>query len=323
VKAEMSKTTQLALDPGNYQIKACDSNGCRAIRSVQYKLPKGVNALKSTPASPVVEIDGTLYHVGFQALKYRSQEQTMNGDKSTLAKLHFYAACPIASGNLDLIVSHHSPDTAGNAISKALTGKHSFKKNSVQHEVNVSSIRVVSEGVGAYWQAKKLGLVPETGYTIVIDLGGSTWLYRVIDADGDVIDEGVGDRLGTVYLACQIAADDRLKAPLRKYQVTSPNPGSILDGFAMSHTYEETGIGWGEWFSEYLDPWFKQILGQIQVSCTPHLPKTRRFLITGGGAHLVAAKISSSPLFKVMPQSEFANVQGMYLYSANPFQLAA
>lgn len=319
----MMKTLTLALDSGNYQIKACDANGYRAIRSVQYRLPKGVNALKSTPASPVVEIDGTLYHVGSQALKYRSQEQTMNGDKSTLAKLHFYAACPTNAGNLDLIVSHHSPEAAGAAISKALTGKHSFKKNSAQHDVNVTSIRVVSEGMGAYWQAKNLGLVPESGYTVVIDLGGSTWLYRVIDADGDVIDEGVGDRLGTVYLACQIAADDRLKAPLRRYQVTSPNPGSILDGFTMSHTYEETGIGWGDWLSEYLDPWFKQILGQIQVSCTPHLPKIRRFLITGGGAHLIAAKVANSPLFKVMPDSAFANVQGMYAEASSSIRVAA
>ena len=99
----MTKTTLLALDPGNYQIKACDSNGSRAIRSVQYKLPKGVNPLKSTPASPVVEIEGVRFHVGAQALKYRSFEQTVNGDKSTLAKLHFYAACPIASGNIELI----------------------------------------------------------------------------------------------------------------------------------------------------------------------------------------------------------------------------
>jgi Actin like proteins N terminal domain len=319
----MTKATLLALDPGNYQIKACDSNGSRAIRSVQYKLPKGVNPLKATPASPVVEIEGVRFHVGAQALKYRSFEQTVNGDKSTLAKLHFYAACPIASGNVDLITSHHSPESAGQAISKALGGKHSFKKNGTQCDVTVSSVRVVSEGMGAYWQAKQLGLVPETGYTIVIDLGGSTWLYRVIDADGDVIDEGVGDRLGTVYLAHQIAADDRLKAPLRRYHVTSPDAGSILDGFAMSHTYEETGISWGDWFSEYLDPWFKQILGQIQVSCTPHLPKTRRFLITGGGANLVGNRMSGSPLFKVLPDASFANVQGMYIEASKPAAVAA
>lgn len=317
------KTPLLALDPGNFAVKSCDGSGQRAIRSVQYRLPKGINTLKATAASPVVEIDGTRFHVGFQALKYRSYEQTVNGDKSQLAKLHFYAACPIASGPLDLIVSHHSPDSAGGTIAKALSGKHSFKKNGKACEVIVSSVRVVSEGIGAYWKAKQLGLVPETGYTIVIDLGGSTWLYRVIDADGDIIDEGVGDRLGAVYLACQIAADERLRSPLRRYQVTSPNPGSILDGFTMGHTYEETGIGWGDWFSEYLDPWFKQILGQIQVSCTPHLPKTRRFLITGGGAHLVAGKLSANPMFKVMPDAEFANVQGMYIEASKQPLIAA
>ena len=75
----------------------------------------------------------------------------------------------------------------------------------------------------AYWQARSLSLVPETGYTVVIDLGGSTWLYRVIDADGDVIDEGVGDRrVGTVYLAHQdCRRRSQLKAPLRRYHVTS------------------------------------------------------------------------------------------------------
>ncbi|HEY9695904.1 MAG TPA: hypothetical protein V6D10_01345 [Trichocoleus sp.] len=313
----MSLTT-IALDPGNYQIKICDgSEQPRAIRSVQYRLPRGVHALKELKNSPIVELeDGARYHVGHQAFKYASQEQTVLTDKAQLAKLHFYSAIETIQGDIRLVVGHHSPEAYAGVLQRSLAGHHSFKRNGILHQVNVVSVEVVPEGIGAYWSAEQAGLTPDTGYTIVIDLGGSSWLYRVVDQDGDIIAGDVGDRFGSYHLAKQIAADDRLKTPLRRYGITSPDVGAILDGFTRGHCYQETGITWIEWFPEYLDPWFKQILGTVQTACTAHLPSTRRFIVAGGAAHLVEAKLRGIQPFIVMPNPSFANVQGMFCHAS-------
>ncbi|MBD2025248.1 hypothetical protein [Leptolyngbya sp. FACHB-711] len=313
----MSLTT-IALDPGNFQIKVCDgTEQPRSIRSVQYRLPRGVNALKALRNSPIIEFeDGTRYHVGHQAFKYASQEQTVTTDKAQLARLHFYSAIAQTAGDVRLIVSHHSPEVYAHVLTASLAGKHSFKRNGQQHQVNVVNVEVVPEGIGAYWQAQAAGFTSNSGYSIVLDLGGSSWLYRVIDADGDIIAGDVGDRFGSYHLAKQIAADDRLKTPLRRFGITSPDVGSILDGFTRGHCYQETGISWAAWFPEYLDPWFKQILGTVQSACTAHLPSTRRFIVAGGAAHLVEAKLRGVNPFVVMPNPEFANVQGMFYHAA-------
>jgi len=314
----------IAIDAGNFNIKICDGGGQpRAIRSVQYRLPRGVNPLKILKNSPLVELpDGTRWHIGSQAFKYSSQEQTVNQDKAQLARLHLYAALEMTEGDIRLIASHHSPDVYADILQSSLAGKHSFKRNGQSVNINVISVEVVAEGLGSYWGAYQAGFIPDSGYTIVIDLGGSSWLYRVIDRDGDVIAQDVGDRFGSYYLAKQIAADDRLKTPLRAFGITSPDPGIVLDGFTRGHVYAETGISWSDWLAEYLDPWFKTIMGIVQTSCTTHLPSTRRFLICGGGAHLISSKLQGKELFVVMPSPEFSNVAGMYDYFAQSVSLS-
>lgn len=308
----------VALDAGNYQLKVCDGTDPRSIRSVQYRLPKGVNALRSLRNSPIIEIaDGTRWHVGSQAFKYSSQEQTVTQDKALLAKIHLYASLEMTAGQVRLIASHHSPDVYEETLKRLLVGEHSYKRNGVECSIAVESVEVVPEGLGAYWSAQRAHLIPERGYVIVIDLGGSSWLYRVIDSDGEIIAQDVGDRLGTYHLAKQIAADERLKAPLRKFGITSPDPGLVLDGFTRGHTYAETGISWANWLSEYRDSWFKNILGSIQSACTTYLPSTRRFIVCGGGAFLVEGKLHGKEPFVVLSDPAFANVIGMYQRYSN------
>ena len=64
--------------------------------------------------------------------------------------------------------------------------------------------------MGAYHYGKSQGMIPSNGYTIVIDIGGGTWLTRLVDGDGEVIDENIMDRGGTYELATAISFDRRL-----------------------------------------------------------------------------------------------------------------
>jgi len=290
---------KLSLDLGNYSLKTFDGQGVRMIRSLQTSLAKGQSALKGSDASPLIELDGQRWHVGAQCQRYARTDATVIGDKTQLAQLHL-AACLTQSGDYQLVVSHHSPLDVAAFLRTALLGEHHYCRNGVLIRVTVRTVEVVAEGWGAYQLAKSRNYLPARGYTVLIDLGGSTWLSSIYAPDGEVIDHDVHERQGTFALAAAIAKDTRLSKPLvERFSVTSPDPVLIQDGFTQG--------------PEYLDPWWKSIVQTLKARYQTHLPNVRRFLITGGGSHLIAHKVAASPAFLVLPEASTANVQGAYL----------
>ena len=310
----------LALDAGNYDLKFFTGNGHpKAIRSVRYQLPKGRDAVSYSEASPLIELpDSRRYHFGAQAYKYRRQQQTVIENKVELARLHLYACLePLANGlaeyPLDLLISTPDPIRTGEELEEQLLGLHEFTRNGTEFKVDVQSVRVNREGMGAYHYAKSQGMIPSNGYTIVIDIGGGTWLTRLVDADGEVIDENIMDRGGTYELATAISFDRRLTDHLG----SSADPCIVMDGFRVEHAYADTGLAWQDWLNEYLDPWFKGIFQTIKAQYTPYMPRVTRFLVTGGGSHLISERLQGHELFAVMGDPQFANVRGLFLQSSD------
>jgi Actin like proteins N terminal domain len=310
----------LALDAGNYDIKFFDGQATpKAIRSVRFQLPQGRDAVSYAEASPLLELpDGRRYHFGLQAYKYRRQQQTVIENKVELARLHFYASLepkgnPEQEQVMHLWVSTPDPIRSGADIKAQLLGPHQFTRNGVEMRVKVESVRVEREGMGAYHQARQEGLIPETGYTIVVDIGGGTWLTRLVDAKGEVIDENIMDRGGTYELATAISFDRRLINALG----TTPDPSVIMDGFRINHVYADTGLAWSGWLDEYLDPWFKGIFQMVKAQYTPYMARVTRFLVTGGGSHLIAQYLEGRKLFAVMSDPQFANVRGLFSLSTD------
>jgi hypothetical protein len=142
----------------------------------------------------------------------------------------------------------------------------------------------------------------------VIDMGGGTWLSRLIDQGGEVIDENVMDRGGAYELATSISFDRRLTNAIG----TTADPGLIMDGFQHNHCYGDTGHSWAEWLEEYLDPWYKGIFRTVKSQYTPFMSRVTRFLITGGSSHLIYDRLQGFNLFAVMPEPQFANVCGLF-----------
>jgi hypothetical protein len=270
-------------------------------------------------ASPLIELpDGRRYHFGAQAYKYRRQQQTVIENKVELAKLHLYAcleplAGDVADYSVNLYVSTPDPARNGEDIQAQLLGVHEFVRNDLAFRINVTSVEVAREGMGAYNYAKTQGAIPAQGYTIVVDIGGGTWLTRLVDADGEVIDENIMDRGGTYELATAISFDHRLTDPLG----SSADPCIVMDGFRCDHAYADTGLAWDEWLDEYLDPWFKGIFQTIKAQYTPYMPRVTRFLVTGGGSHLIADRLQGHDLFAVMGDPQFANVRGLFLMTGD------
>lgn len=307
-------TRTLALDAGNYDLKFWDGSGHpKAIRSVRYQLPQGRDAVRFTEASPLIELpDGSRYHFGAQAYKYRRQQQTVVENKVELARLHLYTCLEPWEGSTEfsLNVYASTPELTRNeeAIRQQLLGIHEFRRNGLDYRVLVERVEVEREGMGAYHYAQRLGLVPETGYTIVVDIGGGTWITRLVDTEGEVIDENVMDRGGAYELATSISFDRRLSDMLG----TTADPSIIMDGFRTGHTYADTGLSWQPWLEEHLDPWFKGIFQTVKAQYTPYLARVTRFLVTGGSSHLISERLSGLKLFAVMTDPQFANVRGLF-----------
>ncbi|MBE9180370.1 ParM/StbA family protein [Oculatella sp. LEGE 06141] len=308
----------LALDAGNYDLKYYDgASHPKGIRSVRFQLPKGRDAVRYTETSPLVELpDGTRYHFGAQAYKYRRQQQTVVENKVDLTKLHLYACLEPLDGTisefpLSLYISTPEPAKNAEAIKTQLLGWHEFTRNGIEYQVDVQRVEVEREGMGAYYYAKTLGLIPDNGYTIVVDIGGGTWLTRLVDAEGEVIDENVMDRGGAYELATSISFDRRLTNSLG----TTADPSLVMDGFKLGHTYGDTGLTWAPWLEEYLDSWFKGIFQTIKAQYTPYMARVTRFLVTGGSSHLISERLAGRKLFTVMHDPQFANVRGLFLLS--------
>jgi len=313
--AETSGNTRiLALDAGNYDLKFWDGGGHpKAIRSIRYQLPQGRDPVRCSEASPLVElVDGSRYHFGAQAYKYRRQQQTVIENKVELSRLHLYACLEPWEGSteftLNLYVSTPEPTRSAEAIKQQLLGFHEFKRNGLSYRVMVERVEVEREGMGAYHYAQRQGLVPDSGYTIVIDIGGGTWLTRLVDAEGEVIDENVMDRGGAYDLAASISFDRRLADALG----TTADPSVVMDGFRNGHTYADTDLGWHPWLEEHLDPWFKGIFQTVKAQYTPYMPRVTRFLVTGGSTHLISERLQGLRLFAVMTDPQFANVRGLF-----------
>ena len=312
--AMTTATRTLALDAGNYDLKFYNGIGHpKAIRSVRCQLPQGRDSVRYSEASPLIELpDGTRYHFGAASYKYRRQQQTVIENKVELSRLHLYACLEPADGVSDLSLSVYlstpEPNRNRNAIREQLIGLHEFKRNEIPFRVMVEQIEVEREGMGAYRYAQQQGLIPDNGYTIVIDIGGGTWLTRLVDTDGEVIDENVMDRGGTYELATSISFDKRLADVLG----TTADPSIVMDGFRSGHIYADTGLSWSSWLEEYLDPWFKGIFQTVKAQYTPYLHRVTRFLVTGGGTHLISERLAGRKLFAVMGDPQFANVRGLF-----------
>ncbi len=309
-----SRQRILALDAGNFDLKFWDGVGHpKAIRSVRFQLPQGRDAVRTSDASPLVELaDGSRYHFGAQAYKYRRQQQTVIENKVELSRLHLYACLEPWEGStefsLQLQVSTPDPNRNQEAIRSQLLGLHQFKRNGLDYRVMVDQVEVEPEGMGAYRFAQRQGMIPAGGYTIVVDIGGGTWLSRLVDAEGEIIDENVMDRGGAYELATAISFDRRLTDVLG----TTADPSVVMDGFRSGHCYADTELNWQPWLEEYLDPWFKGIFQTIKAQYTPYMSRVTRFLVTGGSTHLISDRLAGRRLFAVMGDPQFANVRGLF-----------
>lgn len=320
--AEQPKAYKVALDVGNFAIKRINQGDSQAlvIRSLYAEIFHGVTPKNHKPDSPIVIWGNDRYHFGSQAFKYPTgcnpvaigdKTETKNFQRAMLASF-----TPIESQTnyqVDLRVSVPNPEMngIGDRLTQELPGFYQFTRNGVPLAVEVTNVIVEREGIPAYRYAQSLDLVPDRGYTLLIDIGGSTWNVMVIDSEGDLVGEPHSyDKQGGIGLAMMIADNSRLRVALGD----EPDLAVIMDGITNgSHQYGEKDICWKSWFSDYLDAWYLRNMQFTQARCKAYLSNVTKILFTGGNALLLREKLEGKALTEVITDPTLANCRGMLI----------
>ena len=311
-RAQTQTNVRISLDIGYHTCVAYDGQQVSTLRSVYAKLPTGQKA-PTLPHTYTVQFGGDRYLVGEGALTQRNYLPFANEDKLSahLLKLALYALA--GDGKVDLVVSHYSADEATEQLTAILEGTHTFTKDGDRRDLDVRRVTVLDEGRGSWLIAQQKGLVAPSGYTAIIDLGCDTFIAAFYTADGTRVEHQAYPQQGAKALATAIAADTRLiEAVAATANRSKPQVARVLDGFSQGHYYAHTGASWAAYFNEYRDSWFKGVFGAVKTDFAHLLPDTKRFIVTGGGAHLVADKLKDAAAFVVLDKPEIANAIGAY-----------
>ena len=310
------QTLQIAIDLGNFELKfKTPSTQPKAIRSARMRLTAGMRTrLMADGANPIVEVNGVTWHLGYRAFEYPQQQLTVEEQKTDNLLLHVLACIrpPEAEFEVNLVISHPTPEFAQDLIKSTLLGSHSYSYNGRSAIAHITNVEVVEESVGTFHYLKAFypHLLP-IGDTLVIDVGGGTVLTKVLDAQGNILDRQDFERMGAYYLANRLSKDGRL------YQAvgTQPDIGLILNGIAEgTHQYGKAtkrAITWSHYLDEYLADWGRSILTKCQSAYQSKMADIGAFVFTGGSSLLLKPRLDGKNLMVFCPELRFANVLGM------------
>lgn len=259
------------------------------VRSLFTRLPSGMSARRCSQTSPILGIDEGRYHVGIESQFYDGASAVATGDKTNYAKPMFLASVPpeVSGKDVILVSLYHSlnPEKVLK-IQRSLEGEHHWTRNGIAMSVDVKAVEVHLEGAGAWHEIHPEGKADS--WSLVIDIGGSTWAASVCDVNGVVEDQTSSVQGGTLALCRKISQDTRLTKPLSSRGVSRPELSDIMTGLEDGHCYVgDPGLSWEAWLDDYRIPWWNGIRDSALAQFQHHRKRINEVIVTGGGAHLV------------------------------------
>ena len=307
--AEVLTIPRLTLDCGNRFTAATD--GQKLIQFPSYAVHPGVHQHFDFDAphfkdgrSFVIEYGSVRYSVG-QKARQLCGDRAYDVGKWNLAKPFFMAAVAGLTGAPsihipELVVAVPNPfdrDQTRNFQSIAEGKGSSFTGNGIERAVVVDTVRIEHECHYAYAKAVNDGLLlwPDMANG-VIDLGGGTSIYRLIDSDGDIDDarSGVIDG-GTAELASDVA-----EQALGDRELANLVMDAIADG-----SFKVRGDDFKHVYDELFPKWIQKIHRKVQSKWHPVSGQIAQILLIGGSAHLVRDyfQVGKSDARFVMPEN--------------------
>lgn len=293
----------LILDFGNSHIKA-RVNGAfiSPIRSCVKVFKDSDKVSKGNESNPVIGYAEKYYQYGEAARDFYGYENLVHRDKeNNLIPGIFAAINPIkltGEGTKQIDLTLLNPDAEAHetdlvAMFKGKTFEYSY--NGIECSIEITSVTVEEEGYRSYQKANLLGLVPDTGYTLISDIGGGTWNIKVYNnTAGTLYKLQSYKKAGAIKLG-ELLAD----SPEIRKVLGTVDAGLILDAI-KDGTYTLTGynsdkevrVNFSKQFKEVVREWSNAPIKRIYNDLRDIFPRINLFLFTGGGAHFVLSLIA-------------------------------
>jgi hypothetical protein len=220
----------------------------------------------------------------------------------------------IVIDKLVLCLPNHLQKDKVEAIKNALLGIHQYSRNDVNLTVNIMSLEVQPETLGAYRLARALNIfrMPDRPNAI-LDLGGKTGIGQIYTANGTPVTSSGGRVIvGGTYDLAKLCC----KHPALLKLDTTPDLALIMDGIADgSYNYGLTGINFGDRFPEYREEWITGIRNQLNTGWERYRAQLGEVLVIGGSAKLAQTLFDvSKGRFKLPPSQldpQTFSVRGM------------
>ena len=283
----------VVFDNGNHQSwsYAGEETPAPPVRSLVMSLPEGQRPRPSTPTSPIIEVEKQRYHFGAETALYDTPHAIANGNKLDHSLLMFLATVPdrVNRQEIDVVALHHSPENDADClrIRGALQGAHEWIRNGVEMSVSVRRVSVELEGAGTWHFLHPDGYADS--WSLLIDIGGGSWVACVLDNAGRVRDSIASSKGGTIALARSIAKDSRLTKKVLDRGHTHVDLGEVMTGLECGHRYvDDPGLSWEDWLEDYVPRWWQQLKSAARSDFHHYGKRIGEVIVTGGGAHLVA-----------------------------------
>ncbi len=310
-----------ACDAGNRTVKAFDEvNRLHSVPSIVQFLDE-FDEVHDDRQSLVCEyLDGNPALLGKRwiigkAAQDLAGQATFEGEKAELAP---YLVLPliqpldqqrsIVIEKLVCCLPNHRQQEKTEAIQNALTGLHQYRRNGELLTVQVRSVVVEPETLGAYRYCLSQRLFQYARPNGILDLGGKTGIAQIYTANGSSPADGRVIVPGSFDLALRCA-----KHPELQKLDFSPSLTLIMDAIASgTYIYGSTGISFADQFPQYRDAWIAEIRNKLKIGWAKWLSDLGEVVIIGGSATLAETFVESTKgRFKLCDRPQVANVIGM------------
>ncbi|MBW4422026.1 MAG: ParM/StbA family protein [Myxacorys californica WJT36-NPBG1] len=310
-----------ACDAGNRTIKAFDEvNRLHSVPSLVQFLGEFDDVHADRQSLICEYLDGNPDLLGQRwvvgkAAQDLAGQATFEGEKAELAP---YLVLPmiqpldqqrqIVIQKLVCCLPNHRQQDKAETIQKALTGLHHYRRNGELLTVQVRSVVVEPETLGAYRYCLSQRLFQYARPNGILDLGGKTGIAQIYTANGSSPADGRVIVPGSFDLALRCT-----KHPELQKLDFSPNLTLIMDAIATgTYVYGTTGICFADQFPQYRDAWIADIRNKLRIGWAKWMSDLGEVVIVGGAAALAQSLVEATTgRFKLCERSQFANVIGM------------
>jgi hypothetical protein len=262
------------------------------------------NKVQGNDDSPLIHLpDGRVYLLGDAAAAFNGANNYSLDSKLSVTREGLYASCS-TSGTIDRLIVC-VPDSSIDIDLTPLLGHHSYLSNGSSVYLQVSSIAVVDESLGAFKAAQSnLFNYPDEN-NVVVTCGGGTVNLVVYNGGGNIIHRAVSKELGMASLAKSIATELKSVYNLS----TTPKLSQIMANIAAGvfnlrpHQLDYTAM-----FEVAKSDWKQQFRRFINENLSD--VDYCEFVVVGGGAELLRSDSLTPGIFIPINAQTYA-IEGM------------